>query len=47
MGSPSRLDPIPILSRCQSVSRTQEFGFEFGFGTLSKWQGDEKTLVFQ
>ena len=35
MGSPSRLDPIPIPSRCRSVSRTHEFGFEFGFGTLS------------
>ena len=35
MGSPSRLDPIPIPLRCQAGSRAQEFGFEFGFGTLS------------
>jgi hypothetical protein len=35
MGSPSRLDPFPIPSRCQAGSRTREFGFEFGFGTLS------------
>ena len=35
MGSPSRLDPIPIPLRCQAGSRAQEFGFEFVFGTLS------------
>ena len=36
MGSPSRLDPIPL--RCQAGFRAQElgfeFGFEFGFGTV-------------